>query len=147
MLNFFNDLENIIKTSELGTTFLRIKNILAQMNSWNHYLKKPFLWILGINFSYQKNNFVILGKNFYMPGTSLKLNSEIFRSLAQNYNKSFTLEELTELVSPCFNLSNRNNQNRALERESQAKVLEALLFLADHGLILLNPLTDQSSIK
>lgn len=82
-----------------------------------------------------------------MPGTSLKLNSEIFRSLAQNYNKSFTLEELTELVSPCFNLSNRNNQNRALERESQAKVLEALLFLADHGLILLNPLTDQSSIK
>lgn len=82
-----------------------------------------------------------------MPHTSLQLNTKIFRSLAQNYNKSFTLEELTKMVNLNSNFMDSNNEPVALERENQAKVLEALLFLADHGLIFLNPLTDQSSIK
>ena len=82
-----------------------------------------------------------------MPHTSLQLNIKIFRSLAQNYNKSFTLEELTKMVNLNSNFMDSNNEPVALERENQAKVLEALLFLADHGLIFLNPLTDQSSIK
>lgn len=82
-----------------------------------------------------------------MPDISLKLNNKIFCTLAQNYNKSFTLEELTKTILPHFDMMNINNENLCLEREKQAKVLDALIFLADNGLIFLNPLTDESSIK
>lgn len=82
-----------------------------------------------------------------MPDISLKLNNKIFCTLAQNYNKSFTLEELTKIVSSHFDLANSYSEDLSLEREKQAKVLDALIFLADNGLIFLNPLTDESSIK
>ncbi len=82
-----------------------------------------------------------------MPFASLKLNNEILRSLSQDCNKSFTLEELTKMVSPIADCIDRYNDTIVLERENQARVLEALLFLADHGLIFLNPLTDQSCFK
>jgi hypothetical protein len=82
-----------------------------------------------------------------MPHKSFKLNNEILRSLAQNHNRSFTLEELTTMVSPYPDLVISNNDPIAVERENQARVLEALLFLADHGLIFLNPFTDQSCIR
>ena len=82
-----------------------------------------------------------------MPSTSLKLKNEILRSLTQNCNKSFTLEELTSMVSPYQDFIDTYNDTIAVEREIQARVLEALLFLADHGLIFLDPLTDQSCCK
>ena len=82
-----------------------------------------------------------------MPSASLKLNNEILRSLSQNCNKSFTLEELTSMVSPYSGPIDSYNDTIAVERESQARVLEALLFLSDHGLVFLDPLTDQSCFK
>ncbi|MWB93052.1 hypothetical protein GON26_01645 [Flavobacterium sp. GA093] len=82
-----------------------------------------------------------------MPDISLKLNNKILCTLTQNYDKSFTLEELTKTVLPHFERMNINNENLSLEREKQANVLDALIFLADNGLIFLNPLTDESSIK
>jgi len=82
-----------------------------------------------------------------MPSASLKLNNEILRSLSQDCNKRFTLEELTNMVSPIADPIYRYNDTIAVERESQARVLEALLFLADHGLVFLDPLTDQSCFK
>ncbi len=82
-----------------------------------------------------------------MPFAFLKLNNEILRSLSQNCNENFTLEELTNMVIPYPDSIDSYNDPIAVERENQARVLEALLFLADHGLIFLNPLTDQSCFK
>lgn len=82
-----------------------------------------------------------------MPDISLKLNKKILCTLVQNYDKSFTLEELTKIISPLFDLMNIDNGNLSVERENQATVLDALIFLADNGLIFLNPITDESSIK
>lgn len=82
-----------------------------------------------------------------MPDLSLELNKKVFCILIQNYNKSFTLEELTKIVNPYFDLMNTDNENLSVERENQAKVLDALIFLADNGLIFLNPHTDESSLK
>ncbi|MFH6957316.1 hypothetical protein ACHRV1_07915 [Flavobacterium aquidurense] len=82
-----------------------------------------------------------------MPDILLELNKKVFCILIQNYNKSFTLEELTKIVSPYFDLMNNDNENLFVERENQANVLDALIFLADNGLIFLNPHTDESSIK
>lgn len=82
-----------------------------------------------------------------MPFACLKLNNEILRSLSQNCDKSFTLEELTKMVSPNADCIYTYSELIAMERENQARVLEALLFLADHGLIFLDPLTEQSCFK
>lgn len=78
----------------------------------------------------------------------LKLNNKILLNLAQNYNKSFTLEQLTKIVNPHYDFINSsNNANIALVIAHPAEVLETLIFLADHGLIVLNPLTDQSTMR
>lgn len=82
-----------------------------------------------------------------MRDISLKLNKKILSTLIQNYDKSFTLEELTKIISPLFDLMNIDNGSLFVERENQATVLDALIFLADNDLIFLNPLTDESSIK
>ena len=59
---------------------------------------------------------------------------------------SYTLEELTSLLTPIFNVSTKFPNNIPTEAENQARVLEALIVLNDEGHIFLNSSTDKSSI-
>lgn len=62
---------------------------------------------------------------------------KILKILTQNYNKNYTLAELTNAVAPICNLSD--------ERKNQAKVLEVLILLNDINLVILNSDSDMSS--
>lgn len=70
----------------------------------------------------------------------------ILSKLGQSYAKSFTLEELSVLLVPRYNIWKTFNENIAAQRENQAKILEALILLDYEGYIVLNTATDQSSI-
>lgn len=56
-----------------------------------------------------------------------------------------TFEELTKLVTSVPNVS-KFDDNIAFERENQAKLLDALVFMNSEGYIFLNSDTDQSLI-
>lgn len=71
--------------------------------------------------------------------TSFNILVETLKILTQNYNKSYTLVELTIAVAPNSYLSD--------ERISQARVLETLLLLNDMNLVVLNLDTDESSFN
>ncbi|ABQ07353.1 hypothetical protein [Flavobacterium johnsoniae] len=68
----------------------------------------------------------------------LALSDEILKILAQNYNKTYSLEDLTSIIML--------TDNTCSEVECQAKVLDVLIQLDDDELIVLNPETDESSI-
>ncbi|MFH7000927.1 hypothetical protein [Flavobacterium bizetiae] len=70
----------------------------------------------------------------------------ILNKLAQSYPKDFTLEELATLLIPTYTILKTFTQNIAAQRENQAKLLDALILLDDQGYIVLNPLTEKSSI-
>lgn len=57
-----------------------------------------------------------------------------------------TLEELTSLLNPIYNISRTSTDNTSTEKQNQARVLETLLFLNDEGLIFLNSDTDITTI-
>jgi hypothetical protein len=82
-----------------------------------------------------------------MPQKSLLLRSMILAILTENYSRSYTLEELSEMIVPASD--NRTSQDDAVSSEkiNQALVPEALLYLADNNLIILDDLIDQSKIK
>jgi hypothetical protein len=82
-----------------------------------------------------------------MPQKSLLLRSMILAILTENYSRSYTLEELSEMIVPASD--NRTSQDHAVSSEkiNQALVPEALLYLADNNLIILDDLIDQSKIK
>jgi hypothetical protein len=67
----------------------------------------------------------------------------VLKILGQNYNKTYTLEELTVVAIP----GNGLLSTVSTEREHQAKVLDTLLMLESEGLITLNQLTDESCIN
>lgn len=77
----------------------------------------------------------------------LALFNEVLRILAKNYTKSYTLEELTNIVVPVYNYSSRISDNIVVQRENQAKVLDTLILLEIQDFITLNALTDECSIK
>lgn len=68
----------------------------------------------------------------------MALSDEILKILAQNYNKTYSLEDLTSIIML--------TDNTCSEVECQAKVLDVLIQLDDDELIVLNPETDESSI-
>lgn len=70
----------------------------------------------------------------------------ILNKLAQSYPKDFTLEELATLLIPTYTILKTFTQNIAAQRENQAKLLDALILLDYQGYIVLNPLTEKSSI-
>lgn len=70
----------------------------------------------------------------------------ILSKLAQSYAKSFTLEELSALVIPRYNIGKTFTENIAAQRENQSKILNALVLLDIEGYIVLNPVTDESCI-
>lgn len=71
---------------------------------------------------------------------------KILSKLAQSYGKDFTLEELSALVIPRYNIRKTFTENIAAQRENQAKILDNLVLLDYEGYIVLNPATDESSI-
>ncbi|KIQ25388.1 hypothetical protein RT99_00170 [Flavobacterium sp. MEB061] len=73
----------------------------------------------------------------------IELLEKVLKILAQNPSKSYSLEELTMALIPYDLL----NHDISLEREYQARVLNALISLDDQSMIALNPNTDESSIK
>ncbi|MCC9065755.1 hypothetical protein [Flavobacterium piscisymbiosum] len=59
---------------------------------------------------------------------------------------SYSIEELTSLLSSIFNTSTTLTSNISSETENQARVLEALMFLDEMGYVFLNSDTDKSLI-
>ena len=82
-----------------------------------------------------------------MPQKSLVLRGMILEVLTENYNRSYTLEELSEIIIPASHCMTLVDDAVSSEKVNQALVLEALLYLADNNLIILDDLTDQSIIK
>jgi len=70
----------------------------------------------------------------------------ILRKLARSYPGTCPLEELATLLIPPYNVLRTFSENIAVQRENQAKILEALIALEDQGYIVLDPDTDESSI-
>jgi len=78
---------------------------------------------------------------------SADLIERILDELSRNFTRVFSLEEITNAVfSPeeCLGFS---DYNPAEERNRQAEVLDALLFLSDRNLIVLDGATDKSRIN
>jgi len=82
-----------------------------------------------------------------MPEHSNNLMGLILKKLAENLDKSFTLEELTKSVIPEDRTTFKEADRMSFDRAMQARVLDALLFLEDNNLIILDSLTDESSIR
>ena len=80
-----------------------------------------------------------------MEKSSVYLHS-ILQKLAGSYPGICTLEELASFVIPPYNVLRTFRENIAAQRESHAKILDALIALEDQGYIVLNQATDQSSI-
>ncbi|TDO73567.1 hypothetical protein EV143_105161 [Flavobacterium chryseum] len=70
--------------------------------------------------------------------------TKILQILADKYSTSYTLEELTKVVTSVSNVS-KFTDNIA-ERENQAKLLDTLILLEYEGYIFLNSDTDESLI-
>ncbi|QDW22414.1 hypothetical protein [Flavobacterium sp. KBS0721] len=71
---------------------------------------------------------------------------KILQTLAERYGMSFSIEELTSLLSPIFNTLTTLTSNMSSGTENQARVLEALIFLNEQGYVFLNLDTDKSLI-
>lgn len=72
---------------------------------------------------------------------------KVLQVLADRYGNSFTLEELTSLLTPVFNSTTSFYRSISNENENQARVLEALLLLNSKGHIFLNSISDKSTIS
>jgi hypothetical protein len=71
---------------------------------------------------------------------------KVLHILAARYGLSYTLEELTSLLTPVINAKAIYIKNMPSENEKQAVVLEVLLVLHNAGHVFLNSNTDKSSI-
>ncbi|MBS7233709.1 hypothetical protein KHA90_22085 [Flavobacterium psychroterrae] len=72
---------------------------------------------------------------------------KILQILADKYGMSCTLEELTSLLTPVFNATTPFKDIISIEKENQARVLDALLLLNSEGYVFLNSSSDNSSIS
>ncbi|QOG04518.1 hypothetical protein [Flavobacterium sp. MDT1-60] len=70
---------------------------------------------------------------------------KILQILADKYSMSYTLEELTKLVTSVSNVS-KFTDNIVTERKNQAKLLDSLILLDYDGYIFLNSDTNESLI-
>ncbi len=67
--------------------------------------------------------------------------------LADRYDMSCTLEELTSLLTPVFNTYTPVKDSISNEKKKQARVLDALMLLNNEGYIFLNSNSDESTIS
>lgn len=72
--------------------------------------------------------------------------TKILQILAGRYTTSYTLDELTSLLNPATNSSVPLTYRIYIDRENQARIIEALLLLNDQGHIFLNAQTEESCI-
>jgi hypothetical protein len=70
----------------------------------------------------------------------------ILHKLAESYGRSFTLEELTALVYPGYNIFKTFTENVSAQRENHAKILDALILMDFEGYVVINSATDQTAI-
>jgi hypothetical protein len=70
---------------------------------------------------------------------------KILQILAGRYNMSFSLEEITNLVTSVSNVSKFTGDMNA-QKENQSKLLNVLISMDYEGYIFLNPYTDESAI-
>ncbi|QSW89638.1 hypothetical protein J0383_02200 [Flavobacterium endoglycinae] len=70
----------------------------------------------------------------------------ILSKLAESYLGSCTLQALAPLVIPPYNVLKTFSENISVQRENQAKILDALILLEDLGYIVLDQASDESCI-
>lgn len=81
-----------------------------------------------------------------MQNINFDLSEAILQILAADYRKDYTLEELTEIVLPYFDSKTDFCAKELQEKNNQAKVLDAILFLEKRGLTVLNAVNDECCI-
>lgn len=84
--------------------------------------------------------------NYYILETSSVYFDRVLSKLARSYPGTCPLEELASLVVLPYNILRTFRENISVQRENQAKILDALILLEDLGYIVVNPETDESSI-
>ncbi|OXG03687.1 hypothetical protein BC749_10928 [Flavobacterium araucananum] len=77
--------------------------------------------------------------------TTFNIFEKILSILAQNPQRDYTLEDLTNLFTPYF--TELLQEDLSMEIINQAKVLEALIVLDCKGLIILDSDSDKSIIS
>ena len=77
--------------------------------------------------------------------TSSAIFIKILQILAKKYNTSFSLEEITKLVTSVSNVS-KFTADMNTQKENQSKLLDVLISMDDEGYIFLNSDTDESVI-
>ena len=77
---------------------------------------------------------------------SSQFSTSILQILAARYYQSYTLDEIAMLINPVFNTSTIFKDQKYIERENQARIINELLLLNDEGYIFLNSKNDQSCI-
>jgi len=78
-------------------------------------------------------------------GTKFNIFMKILNILSRNPQKSYDLEDLTSFVMPCSTESHQ--ENLWIQRGYQAEVLDALIILDNHGFIIIDSVSDQSTIS
>lgn len=77
---------------------------------------------------------------------SSKILTAILQILADRYYRSYTLDEIAKLITPFSNTLTIVKDQKYIERENQARIINALLILHDEGFIWLNSKNDESCI-
>lgn len=77
--------------------------------------------------------------------TSAIIFIKILQILAGRYNMSFSLEEITQLITSVYNVPEFTQDINA-QRENQSKLLDVLIAMDYEGYIFLNSSTDESVI-
>ena len=89
---------------------------------------------------------LVLFLNCYILETPSVFFDSILSRLARSYPGSCTLEELTALVLPPYNVQRTFAQNMSAQRQNQAEILDALIQMHEKGYIVLDEAADESRI-
>ncbi|WP_207557375.1 hypothetical protein, partial [Flavobacterium aquidurense] len=123
--------------------FQKYRPQLSSYLSWQHYHN------IFDNISYY-NDFkvknVITLNQHKSKDMTIKLTDLILKALAENFNSSVSLEELAEIAGPYTFLIDKLADERPDEQVLQSIILENLILLHDQGMVLLDEMTDRSTI-
>lgn len=91
-----------------------------------------------------KNIFISLIQNNFMD-TKFNIFINILNILSRNPEKSYGLEDLTSFIRPY--LAELHPDNLWIQKGYQAEVLDALVILHNHGFIILDSESDQTTLS
>lgn len=80
-----------------------------------------------------------------MPEISTDLREKVLKILSSKNNAVWSFDELTKAVAAEINY--KTDELFESERKTEFEVMNALINLADHNLIILDPLTDEVRLK